>query len=192
MENNNEETKEKAKKIRKTKEELQKELETCEAKVQEYKEIAQRIQADFENYKKMTEKRYEEQKRYLNVELIRQLLPILDSLDEAIATTEKTENLTKKDFLDGLVNLRKQFFKILQDNGVKEVNTEGQFDHWIHECVLLKNDPNIENDTITKVIRKGYMINGKLLRPAMVEVNKINKENTDNSEVIDNNKEESK
>ena len=151
-------------------EKKEKESEDYKKKADEYMETAQRIQAEFENYKKRIEKRYEEDVKFSCSAIIKQLLPVIDSLDDAMKHMQKRE---EKEEVEGIVKLKEQFMKILKENGLQEIETKGKkFDPEVHECVLTGKEDEKEDEIILEEMRKGYLIHNKVLRPAMVKVNK--------------------
>ena len=151
-------------------EKKEKESEDYKKKADEYRETAQRIQAEFENYKKRMEKRYEDDVKFSCSTIIKQLLPVIDSLDDAVKHMQKRG---EKEETEGIVKLKKQFMEILKENGLQEIETKGKkFDPEVHECVLTGKEDEKEDEVILEEMRKGYLIHNKVLRPAMVKVNK--------------------
>ncbi|OGZ24515.1 MAG: nucleotide exchange factor GrpE [Candidatus Nealsonbacteria bacterium RIFCSPLOWO2_01_FULL_43_32] len=139
--------------------EIQKKLENAEKQAQEYLAGWQRARADFLNYKKEEMERIGEFLKYANEEFILKLLPILDNFTEA----EKSIPEEKKDnYLKGIAQIKKQFEDFLKAQGVEEIKTAGEkFDLNFMEAVEKEEEE-----------RKGYKMNGRLLRPAKVRVTK--------------------
>ncbi len=129
----------------------------------ELKERLLRLAADFDNYKKRTAKEVESSKTFGKAELIRKLLPVLDEFELAVAAAQKDD----KDKGIGLVfaNLR----DALKKEGVSEIEAKGVFDPYKHEIMLTKSSKEPEG-TIIEVVRKGYCLNGMMIRPASVIV----------------------
>jgi len=139
-----------------------------EAKV--HKDTLQRLQAEFENFQKRNEREKMEFLKYAGAKTIEEFLPIVDSICEAIKQAEKHEN---KEMAEGMKKIEEQLMKILEKQGVKVIEAQGKkFDHNIHECVMTGNENEKDDDYVLEEFQKGYTINGKILRPAKVKVNK--------------------
>jgi len=149
-------------------ERLKKELENEKNKTQEYKELAQRIQADFENYIKRSEAERRETHRSANQELVTRLLDVVDTMDLALKTQPKDEE-TKK-ILDGFSKVNTKLKTILSAEGLEEIKNNGTFNHDIHEAVETVEDPTKPDGTIVDVVQKGYTLKGKLIRTSKVIV----------------------
>ncbi|MDP3989590.1 MAG: nucleotide exchange factor GrpE [archaeon] len=139
--------------------------ETSSDELNELKELLQRTQANFENYRKQTEKRVEEMIQIATKGIIAQILPILDNFELALQTAETSSE--QPEFVQGITLIHSQLTKTLKDNGVKEIKVEGTFDPHIHEA-LMKMPSELPENSIVGIIQKGYTLHGKLLRPARV------------------------
>jgi len=133
----------------------------------ELKELLQRTQANFENYRKQTEKRVEEIIQMASRNFITQILPILDNFELALQTTKLSSE--QSEFLNGITLIHSQLTKTFKDNGVEEINAEGKFNPHIHEA-LMKIPSELPENTIIEVLQKGYTLHSKLLRPAKVKL----------------------
>lgn len=154
--------------------EFSKKLMEQEEKSAEFRDAAQRVQAEFENFVKRTEHEKDEFKRFADAKLIEKLLPVLDSFDEGILAVHRHEGMSKKDFLHGLELLRKQFFGVLEKSGLAEIESVGKkFDPHFHECMLKGHDAAKEDEVVLEQFQKGYLLDGKVLRTSKVKVNKI-------------------
>lgn len=146
-----------------TTEELQKQLKESEKKVAEYLAGWQRARADLLNYKKEEMERIENFIKYSVEEIILKLLPILDSFNMAIGLN--------KEGAEGFVQIKKQLEDLLKSFGVEEVKSIGEkFDANFHEAIETVEAEGKESGIIVEEAQKGYIINGKLLRPAKVKV----------------------
>jgi molecular chaperone GrpE len=146
-----------------TVEELQKKLEEAENKSAEYLAGWQRARADFLNYKKEEMERIENFMKYSVEEIVLKLLPILDSFNLAKNQNEKE--------VEGFLQIKKQLEDFLQSFGVEEVKTIGErFDPNFHEAIDTIEAEEKESGIIVEESQKGYVINGKLIRPAKVKV----------------------
>ena len=144
-------------------EEIQKQLADAEAKAGEYLQMAQRLQADFDNFRKRTQRENEEFKTFATAGLISELLTIEDDLDRALDSA-KEEN----DFVIGVRGIRQNLMKVLESKGLTEIPTDGKFDPNCHEALCVE-----ESDTdgdIAEVFQKGYRLGNKVLRYSKVKV----------------------
>lgn len=139
-------------------------------KIQELEEKVIRNQSEFQNLKRRTEEKEIQYITQANSSLIGKLLIILDNFDIAL-NIEVDDKL--KNYFEGFKLVQKNMLDILENEGLKEINGVNQpFDPEIHEAVSIGNDSKKDNDIVLEVLQKGYKLNGKLLRPAMVKVNK--------------------
>jgi len=144
----------------------------------EYLKHLERLQADFDNYKKRQEKKQKEFIEFANERLINNLLSVLDNLERALDST-KNEKDTKA-IKEGINNTLKEFRNILNKEGVKPMQSIGhRFDPYKHEAVMRIETDKHSEDTVTEEFRKGYYIRSKVLRPAMVKVAVSTKEKKD-------------
>ena len=149
---------------------LKKKLEECGKKKEEYLAGWQRAKADFLNYKKEERERTEETLKYAGEILSLNLLPILDNFD--FASKNLPKNLMEDENVKGILQIRKQILDFLKTQGVEEIEAKpgGKFDPSFQEAV--ETAEGKEAGTILEEIKKGYTINGKVLRPAKVKVSK--------------------
>ena len=144
-------------------------LAEAKAEAEKYLDMARRLQADFDNYRKRTQRENEEYRKFACSSIVGELLTIVDDLDRALEHSgEETE------FVKGIRGVRTNLMKILESNGLKEIPTEGKFDPNYHEalCAVEGDD----DGTIAEVFQKGYMLNGKVLRYSKVKVTKKKEE----------------
>jgi molecular chaperone GrpE len=135
----------------------------------EYLGRLERLQADFENYKKRQEKKQKEFIEFANERLINNLLSVIDNLERALDST-KNEKDTKA-IKEGINNTLKGFHDILKKEGVIPMKSIGhRFDPYKHEAVMRTETGKHSEDIITEEFQKGYYIKSKVLRPAMVKV----------------------
>ncbi|MCX5802216.1 MAG: nucleotide exchange factor GrpE [Proteobacteria bacterium] len=152
-------------------EELQKSLEEKEENIKILQDKLLYLQAEFENFKKLKIKEKQEILMFGNEVLIRQLLPVLDNLDRALEHVSKTEDF--KSIEDGVGITLNEFLKVLEKSGVTRVDALGKkFDPNIHEALYQEERDDVEPDTIVSEFQKGYMLNGRLIRPSRVSVSK--------------------
>lgn len=141
-----------------------------EKRIEELTSDIKRLQADFDNFKKRTEKEWSERSRFANKKLVSDLLPLLDSFDKALDDAKNNGNIDSIRL--GLKGLHKQLLQILQREGLKEIDTKGRFDPFMHEALMREVREDVEDGKILEVFQKGYAIDGKAIRPARVKVAK--------------------
>jgi len=147
--------------------EPQSEIEKLRAERAAYLDRAARIQAEFENFRKRNAKAQEEYRDYALADALKALLPILDSLDNAL----KTNAASLEDFHSGIELIDKQFHDALAKLGVQPVATEGQpFDPNLHQAIQLVDTDEAEDNHVLDELQRGYKLKDRLLRPAMVRV----------------------
>jgi len=129
-----------------------------------------RKQAEFENYKKRIEREKSEYVQFASSELMKELLNALDSFDLALQNAAK-DGTGAENTLRGFELIYKQLQDTLARFGLKPIETRGRkFDPNFHQAVSTEVWNDIEENTIVQELRKGYTLNGRLLRPAMVSV----------------------
>ncbi|MBU3942332.1 MAG: nucleotide exchange factor GrpE [Nanoarchaeota archaeon] len=144
-----------------------KELENLNNKIKELTDSLQRLQAEFENYKKRVEKEKQDSIKYASQGLIVKLLPIVDSFEIALKN-HKDQNK----FLEGMKLIFSQFYSTLEKEGLKQINPLNEkFDPYKHEVMMHEKSDNLDN-TITEVLQKGYILNDKIIRHAKVKIAK--------------------
>ncbi|MGD2246863.1 MAG: nucleotide exchange factor GrpE [Candidatus Methanofastidiosia archaeon] len=151
--------------------ELQKEIETREELVDGHLNMLQRLQAEFENYKKRAERERIEYTEQANADLILKLLSVLDDFERALQV-KKSDTSDTDSFKKGMVMIHKKFQKILEKEGVTPIDAVGEeFDPYYHEAVLAEVG-DYKDDTIIEELEKGYMFKNRVLRPSKVKVGK--------------------
>jgi molecular chaperone GrpE len=129
-----------------------------------------RRQAEFENYKKRAERERSEYVQFASAELIRELLNVLDSFDLAIRNGS-AEGAGSAEMLRGFDLIYKQFLDTLGRFGLKAIEARGQpFDPNFHQAISTVASDDVAENTVVEEFRRGYTLNGKLLRAAMVSV----------------------
>jgi molecular chaperone GrpE (heat shock protein) len=132
----------------------------------EYRNRYIRAVADFENFRKRSEREKADFVRYAVGGVLKDILPVLDNFDRALDHAEEGD-----DFHKGVLMIYKQLFDVLQRHGLKPIVEMGvQFDPNIHEAVIREEDASVPNHTVVAVLQKGYFIHDRLLRPALVKV----------------------
>ncbi len=154
---------------------LKQELEKEHRLATEYKEHLQRLAADFENYRKRIEKERKDFIKFSKEDLIHELLPILDNFEMALHHVKNTTE--PKKIIEGIELVERQFHNILKKEGLEVIETKGKkFNPYIHEAIMHEGTNKYPEDIIINELRKGYILSGKVVRPAQVKISKRKKE----------------
>ncbi|MBU1247756.1 MAG: nucleotide exchange factor GrpE [Proteobacteria bacterium] len=138
----------------------------------EAEDIRLRALAESENVKKRLMRETEELRKYAGETILASLLPVMDNLDLALNHASGLDAC--KDFIVGVDMTRKIFLETLERHGLTATGNAGEeFDPAIHEALGMATDENLANNTVAQLVQKGYMLKGRLLRPAKVMVNKL-------------------
>ena len=141
-------------------------LAALTAERDKYLELAQRTQADFENYRKRAAKDAANAGSRAKVGLVRELLPVLDNLERALEHADEGESL-----LEGVRLVHSDLIGVLQRSGVEAFDPAGEpFDPTIHEALSTRPQDGGQPGTVVEVVEKGYRLNDTILRPARVVV----------------------
>ena len=149
---------------------LQSELAAAQAKVAELTDTLQRTAAEYQNSRRRQERQLAEEIERSSSHLLRRLLPILDDLELAFANAPQTEDEAQRAWVDGLHQIQKKLFGVLEDEGVAVVPPTGPFDPTHHEAISSEPHESIPSGHIIETLRAGYQYKGRVLRPAMVRV----------------------
>jgi molecular chaperone GrpE len=142
-------------------------LARAERERQEYLALAQRAQADFENYRKRAAKEAAAAGERAKSGLLRELLPVVDNLERALASARDSE----QHLAEGLRMVHSELLAVLQRNGVEQFDPTGEaFDPELHEALSTRSQDGAEPGVVLDVVEKGYKLNGALLRAARVVV----------------------
>lgn len=145
---------------------LQEELEKQEDQTNEYISYSQRLQADFENYKRHSEKQNAEIIKYANEQLISNILDSYEDLERAL-----NQSNNEKELREGVELIYSKLKYILEKEGLKEIPTEGEkFDPFKHEALMAEDNDDFENGYIIEELMKGYTLKDKVLKYSKVKV----------------------
>ncbi len=148
----------------------QSELDTLQKEKDEIYQRMLRVQAEFNNFKKRTLKERDAERKYKSQDLIQELLPALDNFERALQV-EKTEATSS--LIDGITMVYNQLKDALFSQGVEEIATVGEeFDPNLHHAVMQVEDEEKASNVIVEELQKGYKLKDRVIRPAMVKVNK--------------------
>ncbi|GIV76598.1 nucleotide exchange factor GrpE [Litorilinea aerophila] len=145
----------------------------AESSGENWQERYLRLQAELDNLRKRLEQRSAAETREARQRILRDMLPLADHLDLALAHAPEHAEGTGKEFIRNIEAVRQAFLETLKRYGVERIQAEGQpFDPHIHEAVGEVDDPNVPAGHVARVIQAGYQENGQLLRPARVLVSR--------------------
>lgn len=126
-----------------------------------------RLMADFQNFKKRTEKEKADVYSFANEKIMTDLLQVIDNFERALGSECQDQA-----YAEGMQMIFKQFTDILKGAGLEEIEAVGHdFDPNFHHAVLTDSNPDFDSGKVTEVLQKGYKLNGKVIRPSMVKVN---------------------
>jgi molecular chaperone GrpE len=130
-----------------------------------------RTQAELENFRKRSRREYEDAQKYREIDLLRDLLPVLDNVLRAIEASEKTADV--ESLKSGFRMTAQQIEKVFESHGCKTIETDGQpFDPAVHDAILQQAVPNAKPGTIVGTASRGYRLHDRVVRPAQVIVAK--------------------
>lgn len=145
------------------------ELEQLRKQADENYQRYLRTQADFDNFRRRARQEKEDLAKYASQKLVESLVPIIDNFDRAIQSSKETQDF------DGLVKgidmVFRQFEGVLQSEGVKQIESVGQpFNPEFHQAIMQVETDEYEEGIVVEELQKGYMLNDRVIRPAMVKV----------------------
>ena len=143
-----------------------------EQKAQEYLKQLKYLQADFENYRKRTERELNELTVRCNEKLVAELLCVIDDLERALDSGKETEDASV--LLKGVEMIHKNLTRMLEREGLERIDAVGKiFDPKFHEIVVKIPRNDCEEGLVLEEVRKGFVFKGRVLRPCMVNVSCI-------------------
>jgi len=140
----------------------------AEAKYKELEDKYLRAHADFENTKKRLEKEKQMAIDYTNEKFAKEMLPIIDSLELALAHSGEESDTSK--LREGVSLTLDTLVKAFERNGIKQIPTSGAFDPEMHEAIMQAPSDEVEEGHIVATLQKGYIFKDRLIRPALVSV----------------------
>jgi len=145
------------------------EIEILQKKYDENYDALLRATAEIENIKKRSQKEVENAYKYSTESILQEIIPIYDSL--SLSCNLSDEKITKEQLDQGNKLLLSMFQKIFEKNNIEEINPEGEsFNPEFHQAISTIENNNEENDKITEVVQKGYLLNNRVIKPALVIV----------------------
>jgi molecular chaperone GrpE len=151
------------------------EVEELQAKLQEHQEQALRAQAEMQNVRRRAEIDVEKAHKFALEKFVKELLPVADSLEKAVESTEGQTDSSELvvSIREGVEMTLDLFMKSLAKFNVEQLDPVGEpFDPQQHEAMSMVPAPNAEPNSVVAVVQKGYLLNGRVVRPAMVMVAK--------------------
>ena len=145
---------------------LEEKLAALEAERDEYLNDLKRVAAEFENYRKRAARDQESLVARAHERLVKELLPVLDDLERALAAAEEHEEAKLE---EGVRLVHRELKAALDREGLAEIETDGVFDPHVHEA-LLSQPSEAEEGSVVEVLQKGYKLGDRVLRPARVVV----------------------
>ncbi len=152
---------------------LEEQLEQAQAALAEANDAALRAAAEAQNARRRAEKEVENARKFALERFAGELLPVADNLDRAVEAASGDDSEGAKAVLEGVELTRKSLADTLARNGVQQLDPVGEpFDPQFHEAIVMQPSPDAEPNSVLNVVQKGYSLNGRLLRAAMVVVAK--------------------
>ena len=148
---------------------LLQQLKEAEKKAEENWQLLLRTKAEMENLRKRTEKDLEKAHKYGIEKFVNEMLPVKDSMELGLAA----QDATVESLHEGMELTMNMFSSALEKLGVKEINPENEaFDPELHQAMTMQDSDEVDANTVLAVMQKGYLLNERLVRPAMVVVSK--------------------
>ena len=158
---------------------LKEQLEAKEAKAKENYEMDLLTMTEMDNLRKRTAREKADKIKYGKEEIIKDILPFLDSMDRAL---EHADTSDARAFIDGIRLMQDQLLCCLQKHGVERIESMGEdFDPNLHEALMLLDSADHRDNQIVSEMEKGYLLNGRLIRPSRVCVCKRDDNNNNKS-----------
>jgi molecular chaperone GrpE len=148
-------------------------LAQAETLIMHQKDEVLRVQAEMQNLRRRTELDVEKAHKFGQEKLSAELLAVMDNLERALQVAVDRENESVKSLLQGVELTLKSFGDCFRKFGIEQLDPLGEpFNPQVHQAMVMQENPNVDPDTVTAVMQKGYTLHGRVLRPAMVMVSK--------------------
>lgn len=152
--------------------ELENALSEAQATIKEQQDSVLRARADMENARRRADAEVEKARKFALERFAGELLPVVDNLERAIEMTD-SDNEAVKALLEGVEMTQKSFISTIEKFGLNLIDPQGEtFNPELHQAMSMQESADFEPNTVMAVMQKGYEINGRLLRPAMVMVSR--------------------
>jgi molecular chaperone GrpE len=155
--------------------ELQNTIENLQKDKDELFAKLQRVSADYDNLQKRTAKQITDTISYEKDRIIKSILPVLDNFEHTLQKANSAENIDV--LLKGIQIIYDHMIDVLKSHNVEHIKALGEkFDPSLHEAMMQKTNPDEEEDVVLEEFQKGYILNGRVIRPSKVIVNKLTSE----------------
>ncbi len=152
---------------------LKKDIEAIETEKQQLLDKLQRVSAEFANYQKRTPKQIADTIAYEKKSIVKSLLPVLDNFEHTLAHSADNGSAAEP-IAKGVKIVYEQLLDVLKSFGVEHIAAAGElFDPAVHEAMMQQSDPDKPDGVVLQEFQKGYTLNGSVIRPSKVIVNKI-------------------
>ncbi|MHC4725866.1 MAG: nucleotide exchange factor GrpE [Planctomycetota bacterium] len=143
----------------------------------------QRVSADYANFQKRVPKQISDSISYEKERIIKSLLPALDNFEHTLQNAQSVENVDS--FIKGIQIIYDQMLDIIKLHGVEQIKAPGEtFNPAMHEAMMQKTEPDKEDNVVLEEFQKGYKLNGRVIRPSKVIVNKLTSEQSEQQKTV--------
>ena len=169
--NENVENQEVEKSVEETSDNCDDKVKKLEAELEEWKNSYTRKLAEFQNFTKRKENEVAEMRKYASEGIIVKLLDNIDNLERAVDASKESQNFDS--LIEGVNMILNNLKNLLTEEGVEEIEAAGkEYDPYEHKAMITENKEELDDNVVVQVFQKGYKMKGKVIRPAMVTVNK--------------------
>ena len=169
--NENVENQEAEKSAEETSDNCDDKVKKLEAELEEWKNSYTRKLAEFQNFTKRKENEVAEMRKYASEGIIVKLLDNIDNLERAVDASKESQNFDS--LIEGVNMILNNLKHLLAEEGVEEIEAAGkEYDPYEHKAMITENKEEMDDNVVVQVFQKGYKMKGKVVRPAMVTVNK--------------------
>ena len=169
--NKNVENQEAEKSAEETSDNCDDKVKKLEADLEEWKNSYTRKLAEFQNFTKRKENEVAEMRKYASEGIIVKLLDNIDNLERAVDASKESQNFDS--LIEGVNMILNNLKNLLTEEGVEEIEAAGkEYDPYEHKAMITENKEELDDNVVVQVFQKGYKMKGKVVRPAMVTVNK--------------------
>ena len=146
-------------------------IQKLEAELEEWKNSYTRKLAEFQNFTKRKENEVAEMRKYASEEIVVKLLDNIDNLERAVDASKESQNFDS--LVEGVNMILNNLKHLLTEEGVEEIEAAGkEYNPYEHKAMITENKEELDDNVVVQVFQKGYKMKGKVVRPAMVTVNK--------------------
>ena len=169
--NENVENQEAEKSAEETSDNCDDKVKKLEAELEEWKNSYTRKLAEFQNFTKRKENEVAEMRKYASEGIIVKLLDNIDNLERAVDASKESQNFDS--LIEGVNMILNNLKNLLTEEGVEEIEAAGkEYNPYEHKAMITENKEELDDNVVVQVFQKGYKMKGKVVRPAMVTVNK--------------------